>query len=256
MRGWERRSPGRKGSRLDKQAGAGRGRPDGQSERPPSMRGAEKAGESRAWREQPEPGGQGQRRPAGRSGRTPWGQAGRQPNRTCLCRPRTSLGADGGRPVGDRVGCCLAEQSGERRTFSPVKSSIPNTVKRHRWTASSSPTLGEVGRSALSASRRGPGSTDPAQPGAPCPLAGDARPERACPRRDSSKDPGTRRGERPLRQPGPAVRGQPRESWGWGCGERVGGQGRREVSSRSQGRKHMQDGAGGRGQGKAVRGLP
>ena len=168
MRGWERRSPGRKGSRLEKQAGAERGHPDGQSERPPSMRGAEKAGESRAWREQPEPGGRGQRRPAGRSGRTSWDQAGRQPNRTCLCRPRTSLGTDRGRPVGDRAGCCLAEQSGERRTFSPVKSSIPNTVKRHRWTASSSPTLGEVGRSALRASRRGPGSADPAQQGALC----------------------------------------------------------------------------------------
>lgn len=52
--------------------------------------------------------------------------------------------------VGRLAECCLAEQSRERNTFSPVKSSIPNTVKRHRCTASSSPTLG-AGGAALSA---------------------------------------------------------------------------------------------------------
>ena len=45
MRGKEGRGPGRKGSPLEKQAGAERGCPDGRSERPPSKRGAEKEGQ-------------------------------------------------------------------------------------------------------------------------------------------------------------------------------------------------------------------
>lgn len=126
------------------------------------------------------------------------------------------------------------------------------------------PDAGEVGRSALSASRRRPGSADPAQQGAPCRYPPPAQPLRALwqetcnpsepvPGETAPRTPGTCRGERLLHQPGPAVRGQPRESWGWGCRERVGGWGRRELSSHSQGRKHMQDGAGARGQGKAIK---
>lgn len=57
-------------------------------------------------------------------------------------------------------------------TFSPVKSSSPNMVKTHRWSASSSTTLGEraQGFSIRPAPTRPPGrgSRDPAAQGAPC----------------------------------------------------------------------------------------
>ena len=105
--------------------------------------------------------------------------------------------------------------------------------------------------------------TRPSPAGSSLPRAGPAQPLSApwqkCNSSNLSQErqfqgpPGLAEEKDRCHQPGPALRGQPRESWGWGCGERVGGQGWREVSGHGQGRKRMQDGAGGRGQGKAVK---
>lgn len=85
----------------------------------------------------------------------PWQQlsgAAWSPPGPCLSRPQDSLQSKHG--PGRELG-----------TFSPVKRSIPNMVKRHRWTASSSPTLGA--RAALSA--QGSGTADPAARELPAP---------------------------------------------------------------------------------------